>query len=131
MLEVVERKPPFLRILPPYLQGLFATMASPNPTAVNNVETLSHVTSIFAFREAGVVYGQHRDIVQVAHVLARFLAVESCGQCLTCKLGTTEICERLDRLVRGEAPRPTSPRSASAARPSRTATAATCRLARP
>ncbi|MGH8896533.1 MAG: NADH-ubiquinone oxidoreductase-F iron-sulfur binding region domain-containing protein [Egibacteraceae bacterium] len=188
MLEVIERKLPFPRILPPYVQGLFATMASPNPTAVNNVETLSHVTSILttsadefrtvgtqeapgtmvftvvgdcaspgvyelplgtplrtlicdiagacdvkaiysgtsnpvltpdlldlpmdfdSFREAGVglgsggfvVYGQHRDIVQVANVLTRFLAIESCGQCLACKLGTMEISERLDRLVRGE-----------------------------
>jgi NADH-quinone oxidoreductase subunit F len=188
MLEVIEGRLPLPRILPPYVQGLFATMTSPNPTAVNNVETLSHVTAIFAtsadefrsvgtqespgtmvftvvgdcaspgvyelplgtplwtliceiagaydvkaiysgtsnpvitpdlldlpmdfdsFREAGVglgsggfmVYGQHRDIVQVASVLARFLALESCGQCLACKLGTTEICERLDCLVRGE-----------------------------
>jgi NADH-quinone oxidoreductase subunit F len=30
------------------MQGLFGTITSPNPTAVNNVETLSHVTSIFA-----------------------------------------------------------------------------------
>jgi len=188
MLEVIEGKLPLPRILPPYMQGLFGTMTSPNPTVVNNVETLSHVTSILAtsadefrsigtqespgtmvftvvgdcaspgvyelplgtplrtlicdiagawdikamysgtsnavitpdlldlpmdfdsFREAGtglgsggfIVYGQHRDIVQVAYALARFLAIESCGQCVACKLGTTEICERLDRLVRGE-----------------------------
>jgi NADH-quinone oxidoreductase subunit F len=63
-----------------------------------------------SFREAGLglgsggfmVYGQHRDIVQVLYMLARFLAIESCGQCLACKLGTTEICERLDRIVRGK-----------------------------
>jgi NADH-quinone oxidoreductase subunit F len=188
MLEVIEGRLPLPRILPPYMQGLFATMASSNPTAVNNVETLCHVTRILAtsadefrsigtqespgtmvftvvgdcaspgvyelplgtplrtlicdiagardvkaiysgtsnavitpdlldlpmdfdsFREGGVglgsggfmVYGQHRDIVQVAYALARFLAIESCGQCLACKLGTMEICERLDRLVRGE-----------------------------
>jgi NADH:ubiquinone oxidoreductase subunit F (NADH-binding) len=188
MLEVIEGKLPFPRILPPYMQGLFATMASPNPTAVNNVETLSHVTAILSssaaefasvgtqespgtmvftvvgdcaspgvyelplgtplrtlicdiagaedikaifsgtssavitpdlldlpmdfdsFREAGtglgsggfIVYGQQRDIVQVTHALARFLSIESCGQCLACKLGTTEICELLDQLVRGQ-----------------------------
>jgi NADH-quinone oxidoreductase subunit F len=188
MLEVIERKLPMPRILPPYMQGLFATMASPNPTAVNNVETLCHVTSILStsaeafrsegteeapgtmlftvvgdvanqgvyelplgtplrtlicdiaggqavkaiysgtsntvitpdlldlpmdfdsFGEAGtglgsggfIVYGEHRDIVQVAFTLARFLAIESCGQCLACKLGTREIWQRLGLLVRGE-----------------------------
>ncbi|HWB73263.1 MAG TPA: NADH-ubiquinone oxidoreductase-F iron-sulfur binding region domain-containing protein [Egibacteraceae bacterium] len=188
MLEVIEGKLPLPRILPPYMQGLFATMQSPNPTAVNNVETLSHVGHILArgadwfrqrgtaeapgtmvftvigdvdspgvyelplgtplrtllediagardvkavysgtsntvitpdlfdlpmdfdsFKEAGtglgsggfVVYSTQRCMVQVAATLARFLAVESCGQCLACKLGTGEIFERLDKLVRGE-----------------------------
>ncbi|HVL99112.1 MAG TPA: NADH-ubiquinone oxidoreductase-F iron-sulfur binding region domain-containing protein, partial [Egibacteraceae bacterium] len=188
MLEVIEGKLPMPRILPPYQMGLFASMHSPNPTVVNNVETLSHVTHILAkgvdwFRERGthetpgtmiftvvgdvenpgfyelpmgtplrtlicdiaggtdvmaiysgtsntvitpdlldlpmdfdsfaeagtglgsggfMVYGPHRDIVQVTAVLARFLAIESCGQCLACKLGTGELYERLDRLVRGE-----------------------------
>jgi NADH-quinone oxidoreductase subunit F len=188
LLEVIEHKLPMPRILPPYQQGLFATMASPNPTIVNNVETLSHVTHILArgaewfreagteespgtmvftvtgdvsdpglyelplgtpartliadiagaeqpkaiysgtsntvftpdlldlpldfdsFREAGtglgsggfVVYGAHRDMVQVCSVLARFLAVESCGQCPPCKLHSLEIFDRLDALVRGE-----------------------------
>jgi NADH:ubiquinone oxidoreductase subunit F (NADH-binding) len=63
-----------------------------------------------SFREAGlglgsggfIVYGQHRDIVQVVSTLARFLAIESCGQCLACKLGTTEIYERLERIVCGK-----------------------------
>ncbi|HUH07379.1 MAG TPA: NADH-ubiquinone oxidoreductase-F iron-sulfur binding region domain-containing protein [Egibacteraceae bacterium] len=190
MLEVIEGKLPLPRILPPYMQGLFATMQSPNPTAVNNVETLSNVPGIVAngadwFREEGtvespgtmvftvigdvasagvyelgmgtplrtlvcdiagaaaeeilaiysgtsntvitpdlldlpmdfdsfaeagtgmgsggfVVYDTSRDIVQITAELARFLAIESCGQCLACKLGTTEMFERLDRLVRGE-----------------------------
>jgi NADH-quinone oxidoreductase subunit F len=48
MLEVVEGRLPLPRVLPPYMQGLFATMASPNPTAVNNVETLCHVTRILS-----------------------------------------------------------------------------------
>jgi NADH-quinone oxidoreductase subunit F len=188
MIEVIERKLPMPRILPPYQQGLFATMQRPNPTVVNNVETLSHVPRILAngpewfraigtqetpgtmvftvvgdvanpgvyelpmgtplrtllvdiagaqhikavfsgtsnavitpdlldlpmdfdsFAEAGtglgsggfIVYDRSRDMVQVTAVLARFLAIESCGQCLACKLGTVEIFERLDRLVAGE-----------------------------
>jgi NADH-quinone oxidoreductase subunit F len=58
MLEVIEGKLPFPRILPPYQTGLFATTTAPNPTVVNNVETYSHVTRILAhgadwFRETG------------------------------------------------------------------------------
>jgi NADH-quinone oxidoreductase subunit F len=190
LLEVIEGKLPLPRILPPYQVGLFATMHEPNPTAVNNVETLANVPHILAhgaewlrqegteespgtmlftvigdvtspgvyelplgtplrtllcdiagaaperikavysgtsntvitpglldlpmdfdsFAEAGtglgsagfVVYDDSRCIVQVTTALARFLAVESCGQCLACKLGTQAIWERLDRLVRGD-----------------------------
>ena len=58
MLEVVEGRLPMPRILPPYQQGLWPTVLSPNPTVVNNVETYSHVTRILAngadwFREVG------------------------------------------------------------------------------
>jgi NADH-quinone oxidoreductase subunit F len=58
MLEVVEGRLPMPRILPPYQQGLWPTVVSPNPTVVNNVETFSHVTRILAhgsdwFREVG------------------------------------------------------------------------------
>jgi NADH:ubiquinone oxidoreductase subunit F (NADH-binding) len=188
MLEVIEGKLPLPRIMPPYQTGLFATMSSPNPTLVNNVETLSNVPSILAegaeafrtvgtqeapgtmvftvvgdvetpgvyelplgtslrtlvceiagaedpqaiisgvsntvitpdlldlpldfdsFAEAGsgmgsggfMVYGAQRDMVQVAATLARFLAIESCGQCLACKLGTGAMWEHLDRLVAGD-----------------------------
>lgn len=188
LLETVEGKEPMPRILPPFQVGLFATMASPNPTVVNNVETLSHAARIVgegpegfrasgtdaspgtmlftvvgdvarpgfyelplgvtlrellvdiagaedpkaivsgtsnpvgtarhldvplcfdALREAGfglgsggfVVYGQHRDMVQVTERLGTFLAAESCGQCMACKLGTGAMAERLQRLVAGE-----------------------------
>jgi NADH:ubiquinone oxidoreductase subunit F (NADH-binding) len=188
MLEVIEGKLPLPRILPPYQTGLFATMDEPNPTAVNNVETLAHVARILrdgadwfrevgttespgtmvftvvgdvahpgvyelplgtparelivdlagaddvlaiyagtsnsvvtpdvldlpldfdSFAEAGTglgsggfaVYDTSRDIVQVCAALAHFLAIESCGQCLACKLGTAEISDRLDALVRGD-----------------------------
>ena len=60
MLEVIEGRLPMPRILPPYQQGLFADVYNPNPTVVNNVETLSHVTHVLArgadwFREVGTV----------------------------------------------------------------------------
>jgi len=58
MLEVIEGKLPLPRIVRPYEAGLNATTTMPNPTIVNNVETLSHVARILAngadwFREAG------------------------------------------------------------------------------
>ena len=61
MLEVIEGKPPLPRWFPPYEHGLFATSpqlgweatptgadvtGGPNPTLVNNVETLSNVPHI-------------------------------------------------------------------------------------
>lgn len=188
MLEVIEGKLPLPRILPPFMTGLFATMERPNPTAANNVETLSHVPHILAkgaewfrargteespgtmlftvigdvarpgvyelalgtslrtlvndiagatdikaiysgvsnavilpdlldlpmdfesFREAGtglgsggfIVYDSSHCMVKVAATMAQFLAIESCGQCLACKLGTTEIAARLTSIDRGQ-----------------------------
>ena len=58
MLEVVEGKLPMPRIVRPFEQGIGATTSAPNPTIVNNVETLTHVAAILAngadwFRQAG------------------------------------------------------------------------------
>jgi NADH-quinone oxidoreductase subunit F len=58
MLEVIEGKLPMPRIVRPYEQGLDGTTTVPNPTVVNNVETLTHVAAILAngadwFRQAG------------------------------------------------------------------------------
>src|SRR5439155_10200223 len=57
MLEVIEGKPPLPRLFPPYEHGLFATdivsgwqpgagRPSPNPTLVNNLETIANVPAI-------------------------------------------------------------------------------------
>jgi NADH:ubiquinone oxidoreductase subunit F (NADH-binding) len=71
LLEVIEGKPPLPRLFPPYEHGLFASdivtgwepspgRPSPNPTLVNNAETLSTVPHILArgsawYRSMGTV----------------------------------------------------------------------------
>ncbi len=52
-----------------------------------------------------VVYDDTTNAVELAHMVSRFLYVESCGQCPACKLGTGEITHQLERLVAGNAER--------------------------
>ncbi|MFP3914709.1 MAG: NADH-ubiquinone oxidoreductase-F iron-sulfur binding region domain-containing protein, partial [Actinomycetota bacterium] len=49
-----------------------------------------------------IVYDDTACIVGVAAVLSRFLAVESCGQCPPCKLGTDALADRFFALEAGE-----------------------------
>jgi NADH-quinone oxidoreductase subunit F len=46
LLEVIEGNLPLPRIVPPWMEGLFREPGSPNPTAVNNAETLANVPHI-------------------------------------------------------------------------------------
>lgn len=207
LLEVIEGNDPLPRLLPPYEHGLFATdvqtgwqavdapvgaadRGQPNPTLVNNVETLAHVPrilregaawfrsmgttespgttiatvvgdvqaplvvevelgtplsalieqaggprperrvqAVFSGVANGVITADHLDVpacyegladvgsglgsagfvvyddtacmVEVAHTLSRFLYVESCGQCRSCKFGCGEITRSLETLLRG------------------------------
>ena len=50
-----------------------------------------------------IVFDDETDFVAVAHGVARFLAVESCGQCVPCKEDGKAIAGGLDRLRRSEA----------------------------
>ena len=45
-----------------------------------------------------IVFDDDSDLVAVAHAVARFLAVESCGQCEPCKLDGLAIAEHLDAI---------------------------------
>ena len=206
LLEVIEGHEPLPRLLPPYEHGLFATdvqtgwqsvdaptagpKGQPNPTLVNNVETLAHVPRIIRegadwFRSMGtaespgttvatvvgdvaapfvgeielgiplwdliaeagglqdgrtvqavfsgvanaaitldkldspvsyegltaagsglgsagfIVYDDSACMVEVARELSRFLYVESCGQCRSCKFGSGEITRTLDTIAEG------------------------------
>jgi NADH-quinone oxidoreductase subunit F len=58
MLAVLQGDLPLPRVTRPFEEGLGATSTNPNPTAVNNVETLAHLPGIVAegpdwFRQAG------------------------------------------------------------------------------
>jgi NADH-quinone oxidoreductase subunit F len=48
-----------------------------------------------------IVYDDTADMVAVARLFARFLHVESCGQCGACKLHSGAISDVLERLQRG------------------------------
>lgn len=49
LMEVIEGKDPMPRMMPPYMHGLFGEPYAPNPTVVNNVETLFNVPPIVEF----------------------------------------------------------------------------------
>lgn len=49
-----------------------------------------------------LVFDDRTDPIALAHGVARFLAVESCGQCTPCKLDGLVVAEVLDRLRRGK-----------------------------
>ena len=49
-----------------------------------------------------MVYDDSNCMVQVAYVFSKFLWVESCGQCRSCKEGTQEATLRLEKLISGE-----------------------------
>jgi len=48
-----------------------------------------------------IVHDDTSCMVNAAYVYSRFLAIESCGQCPPCKLGSGEITEHLQRLETG------------------------------
>jgi len=48
-----------------------------------------------------IVYDDTACMVAAAHRFSRFLAIESCGQCPPCKLGSGEITEHLQRIETG------------------------------
>jgi NADH-quinone oxidoreductase subunit F len=50
-----------------------------------------------------IVFAHPTDMVAVAAGVARFLSVESCGQCTPCKADGMELATRLDRLARSRA----------------------------
>ena len=56
-------------------------------------------------RAAFTVYGEPTDMFAVAHRIAAFLYVESCGMCPACKFGGGEVTAYLARIVAGSGTR--------------------------
>lgn len=46
-----------------------------------------------------VVYSEEDDLVQIARGLMRFCAVESCGKCFPCRIGSVRGVELLDQMI--------------------------------
>lgn len=78
--------------------------------AVITPDMLDTPLSFDLMRDAGsglgsggfIVYDHSHCIVRVAAILNHFLAIESCGQCNACKLGTDAIATTLKRIDLGE-----------------------------
>jgi NADP-reducing hydrogenase subunit HndC len=45
-----------------------------------------------------LICGEDTCVVDLAHVLLRFFAAESCGKCIPCRIGTTRAMEILERM---------------------------------
>jgi len=50
---------------------------------------------------AFMVFDRSRDMFDVAHAFAQFFAHESCGFCTPCRVGTTLVLQRMDKLAAG------------------------------
>ncbi len=48
-----------------------------------------------------MIYDDTTSAVELAHLVSRFLAVESCGQCNACKTGTMAITEMIEQIIEG------------------------------
>ena len=64
-----------------------------------------------------IVFDDATDMAAVAHGVARFLSVESCGQCTPCKQDGLALAQHLDRIRRSDAARTTSAPSTTACEP--------------
>jgi NADH:ubiquinone oxidoreductase subunit F (NADH-binding) len=81
LLEVIEGNDPLPRLVPPYVEGLFAAGDDANPAAVNNVETLSNIPHIVArgapwFRSMGTEESPGTMVFTVSGDVQREAVVE-------------------------------------------------------
>ncbi len=87
------------------IKAVLSGVSNPALTADKLDAPISHEHLIEAGGGLGsagfIVYDDTRNMVDVAYQVARFLHVESCGQCNPCKTGTGDITTALEGLVAG------------------------------
>jgi NADH-quinone oxidoreductase subunit F len=52
-----------------------------------------------------MVFNQEIDLLEVLKLLARFFVYETCGQCISCRVGTRQVYNLLDKLSQGNGTR--------------------------
>jgi len=50
-----------------------------------------------------MIFGEHRDVLDVALQFTRFFVDESCGWCTPCRVGTTLLAREMEKIVAGRA----------------------------
>ncbi len=50
-----------------------------------------------------MIFGPHRDVLEIALQFADFFVDESCGWCTPCRVGTTLLKQRMEKIVAGRA----------------------------
>ncbi|MCG3138263.1 MAG: NAD-reducing hydrogenase HoxS subunit alpha [Phycisphaerae bacterium] len=48
-----------------------------------------------------MVFGPHRNVLEIAHYFLEFFIDESCGYCTPCRVGNTLLLERLEQIIEG------------------------------
>jgi NADH-quinone oxidoreductase subunit F len=88
------------------VQAVFSGVANAVITAAHLDAPVSYEGLVAAGSGMGsagfIVYDDTACMVEVARELSRFLYVESCGQCRSCKFGTGEITRTLDTIAAGD-----------------------------
>jgi NADH:ubiquinone oxidoreductase subunit F (NADH-binding) len=101
--EVIEavtgRAPTDVAVLPGVANALLPPSALGTPLTYEDMAAAGSGLGCGAF----LVFEVATDPVAIAAGVARFLAVESCGQCTPCKQDGLAVAERLGRWVGGEA----------------------------
>ncbi|MGH9189743.1 MAG: NADH-ubiquinone oxidoreductase-F iron-sulfur binding region domain-containing protein [Acidimicrobiales bacterium] len=89
-----------------WLKAAFSGVANPVLVADRFATPLTYEAMSAAGSGLGAggfaVYDDSTCMVELAHVLSRFLYVESCGQCRSCKYGSGEITRLLEKITVGD-----------------------------
>jgi NADH:ubiquinone oxidoreductase subunit F (NADH-binding) len=86
-------------------KGFFSGVANPVilPSSLDTPMDFSSMRAIGSGLGSGgfIAYDNTACMVRVAHMFAKFLWLESCNQCWSCKLGTNRSMTYLQRLIEG------------------------------